>query len=344
MKTQKKGNKKIHRKAAWWVILAFVVAIGFGFFSLEQIRYYESSVLEIYADSQDAYVQLVLDQINLLEDRTNDEIVSDILGTLDSSSNRYWTFSYEETMIFVKDIAETNRYKGFTTSTYYVSEEAKQFIRNLSTNKVTHTVIPIESDSYVISGVSFQYNNATYQICLLTNQSTILEHNVYLNAKINLNIAVASVLLLFLLAVILLTIMYERKHTALCKEKKANEELRIMVEKLSASLERERIFDTQFSVFHHSIFPMLQEKLEKRKITPITTTYLEYDTEEAKTSFLLRSQLLFDQHVFRFHNEAEKKIILVTIQCTKEAVMLALRPLLQNGVRLTQIVTNERMQ
>lgn len=347
MKQQRK-EKKSHGKArkhiAWWVVLAFAAVIGFGIFSYAQIQYYESSVLEIYADSQDAYVQLVLDQINLLEDRTDDEIVSNILSTLDSSSNRYWTFSTEETMIFVKDIAETNRYKGFTTSTYYVSSEAKQFIEKLSTNKVSHDIIPIDSKVYVISGVAFCYNNAEYQICLLTNQSTVLEHNVYLNAKINLSIAITAVLLLCLLAVIFLTIMYERKSAALNAEKKVNGELRLMVEKLTAAVEREKLFDTQLTVFHHNVLPMLMEKLEKREITPITTVYLEYDKEEEKRSFLLQSQVLLDRHVFRFQNEQEKKLTLVTIQCSREAVMCALKPLLKSGVRLVQVVTTERLK
>lgn len=346
---KKEENKKINRKktraiAAGLVVFALSVTIGFALFSYVQIQYYELSVLEIYADSQDAYVQLVLDQINLLENRTDEEIVSDILSTLDSSSNRYWTFSSEETMIFVKDVTETNRYKGFTTSTYYVSDEARQFIGNLLDNKVSHDIIPVNSRNYVISGVAFQYNGLEYKICLLTNPETVLEHNVYLNAKINLSIVVSAVLLLFLLSVVIMTIMYERKYTALVREKKTSEELRVMVERLTAALERERIFDTQLSVFHHSVFDMLMEKLEKKKITPVTVSYLEYDNEEDKKNFLKQCQVMLDEHVFRFQNEQEKKIIFVTIQCTKEAFLHALRPLLRNNIRLVQILTKEHIE
>ena len=221
-KDNKRKRVKLRSIAAVTVLVAVLVTAGFGLFSLFQIRYYESSVLEIYADSQDAYVQLVLEQINLLEERSDEEIVTNILGTLDSSSNRYWTFSSEETMIFVKDVAETNRYKGFTTSTYYVSEEANRFINNLSNNKVSHDIIPINSKEYVISGTEFYYNDSEYHICLLTNPDTVLEHNVYLNAKINLSIAVMAVLLLFLLSVVIMTIMYEGKYAALVREKKSN--------------------------------------------------------------------------------------------------------------------------
>ena len=300
-------------------------------------------MLDIYANSQDAYVQLVLDQINLVEDRTDVEIVSDILGTLDSSSNRYWTFSSEETMIFVKDVTETNRYKGFTTSTYYVSQEARDFIGSLKTNKVVHKIIPMNNHQYVASGVKFEYNGNQYQICLLTNRDTVLDHNVYLNAKINLGIAVAAVLLLFIAATISLSILNEHKSRALSMEKQQNEELRIMVERLSAALERKRLFDTQLSVFHHSILPMLLKKLEEKNISPVTVAYLSYQTEEDKKRFLLNSQVLLDEHVFRFQNLKEKTLTIVTIQCNKAAVMKALHPLLGENVKLTRVVTTENM-
>lgn len=343
-KDKKRKHIKLRSIAAVTVVVAVLVTVGFGLFSLFQIRYYESSVLEIYADSQDAYVQLVLEQINLLEDRSDNEIVTKILGTLDSSSNRYWTFSSEETMIFVKDVAETNRYKGFTTSTYYVSEEANRFINNLSNNKVSHDIIPINSKEYVISGTEFYYNDFEYHICLLTNPDTVLEHNIYLNAKINLSIAVMAVLLLFLLSVVIMTIMYEGKYAALVREKKSNEELRIMVERLTASLERERIFDTQFSVFHHSVFPMLMEKLERKKISPVTVAYLQYEDETEKKLFLEQCQIMLDDHVFRFQNIEEKQIIFVTVQCTKEAFICALKPLLRSNIRLVQVLTTEHLK
>lgn len=76
-----------------------------------QISSYDKSVLEIYAGQQDAYVQLVLDQINLQANRSDDEIITEILGSLDSSSGKYWTLSKEQALLFVKDVMETNRYK-----------------------------------------------------------------------------------------------------------------------------------------------------------------------------------------------------------------------------------------
>ena len=93
-----------------------------------QIANFEAGMLDVCATQQDAYVQLVLDQINIKSNRDNEEIITEILGSLDASSNKYWTFSKNEAMVFVKDVLETNKYQGFTTATYYVSESAKAFL------------------------------------------------------------------------------------------------------------------------------------------------------------------------------------------------------------------------
>jgi len=323
------------------VLLFAIFVVGFAGY---QIKKYEDSVLDIYADAQDAYVQLVLDQINIAADRTEYEIIEDILGTLDASSNRYWTFSSDEALIFVKDITETNRYKGFTTSTYYVSDEAKQFIEELRTNRVVHEIIPINEKNYIVSGVAFEYNDTMYQMCLLTNPRTVLDHNIYLNARINLCVMIGVVLLLFLLIAIRHILSSQQKEEKLANEKAVNEELRKSVEKLTAALERNRLFDTHLTVFSHQILPMLQEKLEARNVVPYSIFFLQYDTENARKTFLEQSQILLDHRVFRFHDETEKKIILVPVRQTKEEVLRALKPLVKNGIRLQKIVAKEEQE
>lgn len=334
-------NVSKEKRMGVWITAIICLVIVFAGFAVYQIKRYETSVLDIYADAQDAYVQLVLDQINIAADRTEFEIVEDILGTLDASSNRYWTFSSEEALIFVKDVTETNRYKGFTTSTYYVSDEAKEFIRNLRTNRVVHEVIPINEREYIASGVAFEYNDTMYQMCLLTNPRTVLDHNIYLNARINLCVMIGVVLLLFLLTAIAFVLQHHKLAEALQNEKAANEALRMSVEKLTAALERNRLFDTQLTVFNHSILPMLQEKLEARNVTPYCIFSLVYETEEARKAFLERSQLLLDHKVFRFHDEAEKRIILVPVLYTKDEVLRVLRPLLNAKIRMERIIVKE---
>lgn len=329
------------KKIGVWITVVVCLVLVFAGFAAYQIKRYETSVLDIYADAQDAYVQLVLDQINIATDRTEYEIVEDILGTLDASSNRYWTFSSEEALIFVKDVTETNRYKGFTTSTYYVSEEAKEFIRNLRTNRVVHEVIPINEREYIASGVTFEYNDTMYQMCLLTNPRTVLDHNIYLNARINLCVVIGVALLLFLLTAIAFVLKNNKLEKMLQTEKEAGETLRVSVEKLTAALERNRLFDTHLTVFNHSILPMLQEKLEARNVTPYCIFSLVYETEDARKTFLEQSQILLDHRVFRFHDDAEKRIVLVPILYTKDEVLRVLRPLLNAEIRLERIVVKE---
>lgn len=335
----RKGSKLTgEQKMRIWLGVTVCLALLFALFSVIQIRKYEKSVLDIYADAQDAYVQLVLDQINIAADRTEFEIVEDILGTLDSSSNRYWTFSNEEALIFVKDVAETNRYKGFTTSTYYVSEEAKQFIANLRTNKVVHDIIPINEKSYVASGVAFEYNDTMYQMCLLTNPKTVLDHNVYMNARINLSVIIGVVLLLFLITAVMMVLTNHKKDERFNAEREVNENLRRTVEKLTAALERQRLFDIQYTVFHHDVLPMFLEKLAERNIKTYCIFTLCYESSEQKESFLRKCQVLFDQRVFRFQNAEKRRIILVAVQQEKEEMMRLLKPMLGNGVRLERLV------
>lgn len=333
-----KGKLTGEQKIRIWLSTTVCLALVFVLFSIIQIRKYEKSVLDIYADAQDAYVQLVLDQINIAADRTEFEIVEDILGTLDASSNRYWTFSNEEALIFVKDVAETNRYKGFTTSTYYVSEEAKAFIANLRTNKVVHDIIPINEKKYIASGVAFAYNDTMYQMCLLTNPRTVLDHNVYMNARINLSIMIGVVLLLFLITAVLLVLTNHRKDERFRVEQEANGNLRKTVEKLTAALERQRLFDIQYTVFHNSVLPAFLEKLEARRIKTYCILILHYENKEQKEHFLKTCQVLFDQRVFRFQDTKEQRIILVALQQQKEEMMRLLTPVLEEGIQLEKLV------
>ena len=56
-------------------VLIVVAATGMGVLGVHQAQEYERSTLAIYAEQQDAYVQLVLDQINLLEDHIVDVLL-----------------------------------------------------------------------------------------------------------------------------------------------------------------------------------------------------------------------------------------------------------------------------
>lgn len=123
--------------------------------------------LKYVQNSRMPMVQLVLDQINLKDNRDDEQIIKDILGAMDASSNRYWTFSKDQSMLFVKDVTETNKYKGVNTATYYISDSAKEFLNNLSVNNVIHSYIEINDNRYIASGVMFEYKGElTDCVCL----------------------------------------------------------------------------------------------------------------------------------------------------------------------------------
>ncbi len=75
MKSKSKQKSPIKRGVRPWVVTAlsllFVLAVGaVAWFQLSS---YEQGILDVYANQQDGYVQLVLDQIWLTEKRGGSE-------------------------------------------------------------------------------------------------------------------------------------------------------------------------------------------------------------------------------------------------------------------------------
>ena len=89
-----KSNKKKKKYISVTLVLILMAIIASGLAALTyfEMQRYEDGIIDVCATQQDSYVQLVIDQINLKENRTDQEIIENILSTLDSSSNRYWTF------------------------------------------------------------------------------------------------------------------------------------------------------------------------------------------------------------------------------------------------------------
>ena len=81
---------------------------------------------------------------------------------------------------------ETNRYRGFSTATYYESDNARAFLSSLQLNRVSHEIIELGSRRFVASGVRFSYLGEQMMISLLTGADAVLDQNYYLNAKRNI--------------------------------------------------------------------------------------------------------------------------------------------------------------
>ena len=303
-KKKKKKSKKVfgHGKhpilliTSICVIVFAILAVAFDQF---QMYRFEQGLLDVCAAQQDAYVQLVLDQININQDRDVEDII-DILETMDGSSNKYWTFSREQSMLFVKDVLETNRYQGFTTATYYISDSARAFLDSLQLNRVIHRNIEIQDKDYIASGVAFTYNGDSYRLCLLTNRSVMLDNNKFLGARTELNI-------LFICLVLLLVsvpMIYAGRIRKLQMERDQQAEV-IMdlngnLTQLNRLLSEQDLHDTRRNVWSGAALDDFAEKLREREVVPSTIVKVRCADEEVSQELLYKAGTVMDRTVLRF--------------------------------------------
>ena len=294
MRKSKKVKKQKKRINAWLVItivLVFVAILAAG--SWLQLRRYEKGILSVYARQQDGYVQLVLDQINLQDNRENQEIVEDILATLDTSDSHYWTLSEKNSLIFVKDVLETNRFKGFTTETYYRSDSADEFLGALQENRVTHAIIEINDRQYVASGVIFSYNGSNYRMCLLSGVDSILDQNDYLNAKICLVLLVIIAFLFIISGGVFLVIQAEGWYRKFAQSDKQNLELVKTVEELNREITKKMMYDSNSMAFKRNALPSLLQKIGQREVWPLEITLVKVPEGYRRRFFFSEAQVLF---------------------------------------------------
>ena len=326
-----KEKKHIH---AWVIsLIAIVFVLIIGYIAKLQIDKYEHGIMDIYAIQQDGYVQLVLDQINLVSDRADEEVVNNILQTLDASSNKYWTMSKQGTLIFVKDIQETNKYKGFTTETYFISDSARKFINGLQTNRVTHSIITINEREYVASGVQYEYNGSDYRICLLTAEAIALNNNEYMSAKINLEMLLIIVFISLVISSVLLAIIAERWYRRYRREQDITSELRITVEKLNERMMRKELYDPRCMVFRDNALSQILNKIQERDVWPVSYIVLKGSSRDACDDFLNTSQAVFDKGVIRVRL-GEAHIGLIWLKCPRGAEAKNLKLLVSKDIQI----------
>ena len=297
MMIQKLKKKMNYKVLSLGIVVAAAILAFWGYLLMEE---YESSVLAIYADQQDTYVQLVLDQINIQPNRSDEEIVTKILGSLDTSNRKYWTLSKEQALLFVKDVTETNRYKGFTTATYFVSDSAIRFMDRLELNQVHHEIIEMEGERYVASGVIFSYNGASYKICLLTNETVILDNNAFLSSKIALYIFIGVLLIALLLVTMILNNLMDQRAKRIRQLVAKTEGLNRQVEVLEEKIEFMDYYHTRWNLYKYALMDSFIRKLSDRKVHPIVFLQVHFETRKERNAFLEKAQLLLDEKVLRF--------------------------------------------
>lgn len=330
--------KKKHSILAITTILAIVAVVACVLLAWHQMREMEKGILDVCATQQDAYVQLVLDQINLKDNRDDDEIINEILSTLDTSSNKYWTFSKDRSMLFVKDVIETNRYKGLTTVSYYDSESAKNFLDSLQTDRVIHKNITVNNKDYVASGVAFSYNNEEYRLCLLTNKNVILNNNRFMTASMELLLLIGF-MLVTLLAVSMLFARKLESVSASVGEKDASiKQLQRTVGHLNELLSQKEHYDTRYQLWSSDVLREFLGKLKMKNMRTVVAAKIHCQNENFRNDFLDRACVLLDKKVLRFVL-GDMDILLLYVQCSEETAGNSLRVLLNSGVKLENIET-----
>ena len=313
-KSNKKKKKYI--SVTLVLILMAIIASGLAALTFFEMKRYEDGIIDVCATQQDSYVQLVIDQINLKENRTDQEIIENILSTLDSSSNRYWTFSKEQTMLYVKDALETNRYQSLTANSYYRSDSATDFIDNLIVNKVNHERIELDGKDYIASGALFEYGGEEYRICLLTNTTVLLDNNKFLGSKMELIIIFIVVYSLIFIMPILITILYNIMQKKIFVTGQELVEVNNAVERLNEKLTTDEIYDNRKNLFSlPTIKLFLDEYKDKRAAFPISFVAFKYGENETVARFFGKNCVTLGKHDIKFYDGRLHLALILCVKC-----------------------------
>ena len=220
---KKNANKAKGGPGLWPVAVAallFVIAVGF--LARRQLDRYEQGVLEVYADRQDDYVRLVLEQVRLTERREGGQAdLQQVLATLDASADPTWTLSPQTPLVLVKEVPEVGEVRGgFIPASPDQTQSARDFVDGLG-EQVSHTTLRAGPQRYIASGAGFTFRGAEYRVCLLTNIYSILDHGAYQRAKLNLITLALIALAVFAVAIECLAFLaddYRRRYRTLARK------------------------------------------------------------------------------------------------------------------------------
>lgn len=342
MEEQKSGNnKKAGMKRHPILIITTIcvvaaAALG-GLITYILIGRYEKGIIEVCATQQDAYVQLVLDQINLKDNRDDEEIINDILKTMDSSSNKYWAFSKNQSMLFVKDVLETNRYKGVSADTYYNARQAADFMNGLGLNKVEHSVISLDNKTYLVSGVMFKYAGQDYRLCLMTEKSVLLDNNTYLEIKVQMETFVVVILLALVLVASIYALRIRQLSFKLDEKEADIRSLSMSLSKVNEKLMDKDLHDTHNNVWRQKAIVPFMKKLIERNIMPVTFVRVECENKESRNKFLGRAVYVLDRDVIRFEY-GESDIILLAVNVSEAQLKYNLGVLEDKDVKVQRVM------
>lgn len=287
-----------------------------------QLSTYEDNLVEIFAKQQDQYVKLAVDQINLRENREDKEIIEEILASIGTSNSQFWTLSKNNSLVFVKDVDDSDAYRSFSSKTYYNSQSAGDFFDGLTKDRTSHALIEIKGQEYIASGRLFSYDGSDYRLCLLTGKHVVIDQNAYLAARVNLCATVGLVLVLFVAGCVIMSLRLDRISGELAESQADLAASRRSIERLNQLVLGREAFDVQRSLFAMSTAPTLLEKLRRDEKLPAAFVSLEFEGIEDLNAFARAAQTAFDRSVFRF--AAERRMLLVFAGSDNEAARYAM--------------------
>ncbi|MCI8300611.1 MAG: hypothetical protein HFI69_09705 [Lachnospiraceae bacterium] len=300
------------RRLNFFLITVFVMffSIAADVFVVCQLENYETRFLELYGAEQDGYVNIILAQINALGDQATEQDITDIISSLDGSASRYWTLSKGDSILFVKSVTETNRYKGFAEGTYYASETASEFMNSLGSNQAGHKIIYLDRDRFIASGMVFDWQDEQYRVCLLTYDKVILEDNILLECKNAIIIVLSMVLALLVILSMVMSRRLGRQERQLAEQEKhvvwQNKQLALLDEQLK----REYAFSASKNVFKPVVLEEFLAKLDEKNVSPLHFALFKASSVKARDQFFEHMQLVLDNRVLRFSMDDQYALLI----------------------------------
>ncbi|MBR1571324.1 MAG: hypothetical protein IJ655_01140 [Lachnospiraceae bacterium] len=302
------------------LVATIAVIIVFGIMGYALMGMYKDAILNVYAAQQDNYVQLVVDQINLQDDRTDESIISDIIDTLDSGNTHYWTLAKSGNMLFVKNVTETNKYQGAIMEDFFDTATADKFVEELNVNRAAHDIIKMNGQRYVVSGAVFEYNRNEYSLCLLTDETVILDNNDFLSTRIALYIYVIFIMLLLLLAAMVAEAMVMRREEDNNMLKGRLELQNQHINRLELEAKQRDSFNTRYNAYNESLLGEFAKRLDERGLDKAVLVRIDYTSVEDAKKFLIRAATTLDETVIRFKNDTGRVSLIMTCFDEKMAV------------------------
>lgn len=298
-------------------VVVMFIAIAADVFIFYQIENYETRFLEIYGSEQDAYVKVILDQINCLEEQGTSEDITEIISTLDATASRYWTLSKGDSILFVKGDAETKRYKGFANNTYYMTETASAFMDSLGVNEVNHRIIYLNDDRFIASGMIFDWQGEQYSICFLTYDRVVLQDNILLECKTLMIIIFSVVLAALIIFSLIMSGKIHRQADFIDKQEERVVWQDQEIGYLDGQLKREYAFSVIRYVFKRAMLDEFLAALDDKDVYPLHFAVFQTESKEAREEFIDRMQTMLDNRVLRFTMD-EHLMLLIFLKYQRE--------------------------